>query len=343
MLALMQQQPQMQCGQMAYHLVHATEIICLPVKYKWFSQPCHRRPAQIAGFSNFQLDIIFILDRFPPYNLRLHTPCTDRHHRAATTVTMTKSAFVAPAPFASGPTSSRRHGDALAGLDLQSRLRPTVASHRSAIVCASAAGSESEEDGLLSEDYITRIYAVKDMRTRYSTLSEQVGGLVNVLSGDSNPQVRYMAVTQLSTLDRDALSDKDKEAILAAALVALKDDSDSSCQSGAADAIAGLGLVGGFDSLVEAFNAANGSDWMLRFSIAASIAELGHPRCYEFLVDVLEAANPTGDELLITAVLGGLGELRNTQALPIIEKYLDNPDKSIKERAAIAHELLTGI
>jgi HEAT repeat protein len=208
-------------------------------------------------------------------------------------------------------------------------------------MAASAASADSDEDLLASPDFVKRMRGVNEVRTRCSTASEIIGLLVPLIAADSNPQVRYVAVSQVAGLNADEVSAEDGKRVLDVCLSMLSKDTDPSCQAGAADAIAALKLRDGFDALVDAFNST--SDWMLRFTIASGIGVLDHPRSFEFLTAVLEAAQPEGDELLITATIGALADLGTVEALPIVGKYLDHPDVSVKERAKIAHDTLSNV
>lgn len=197
-----------------------------------------------------------------------------------------------------------------------------------------------EGDLLGSPDFVKRMKGINEVRTRHTGAAEVVGALLPIAAGDDNPQVRYMAISQLAGLKASEVSADDGKRVLDTCLTMLREDTDSSCQAGAADAIAGLKLQDGFDSLVDTFNAT--SDWMLRFTIAAGVGVMSNPRSFEFLTAVLDAAQPEGDELLIAATIGALADLGSTEALPIIGKYREHPDASVKERADIAHNVLSG-
>lgn len=204
-------------------------------------------------------------------------------------------------------------------------------------------GAEADgEDLLASPDFVKRIKGVNEVRTRISATPDVVSALLPLISGsEDNPQVRYMAVSQLAGLPADEIAEDQGKMILDACMAMVREDTDPSCQAGAADAIAGLKLVEGFDVLVETFNTT--SDWMLRFTIAAGVGVMGHPRSFEFLSAVLDSAAPEGDELLVTATIGALADLGDPQGLPIVLKYLDHPDVSVKERAGIAKEILSNV
>lgn len=208
--------------------------------------------------------------------------------------------------------------------------------------CADAKDGDAETGDLSwlqSDDFLVRIRGITRVQEFTSSTTEVLDAILPIVKSEPNPQVRYTAVSQLSNLERESLSDEDKETILSVAKNMMESDSDPSCQSAAADVIAALGITSGFDALVEVFNTT--SDWMLKFTIAAGMGELGDPRAFEFLTGVLETTAAEGEELLLGAVIGALGDVRNPEALPAIEQYLEHPDQAVKERAKIAKNILT--
>lgn len=216
-------------------------------------------------------------------------------------------------------------------------------SARLCVITAAAADAGTSRDDveelLQATESSERIRGLNKARKHYEDINVFARVLIPIAESDRNPQVRYMAVSQMAALNRDVLTEESKTNLLRAALNILKNDDDTSCQSGAADTVAALRLTDGFDTLVDTFKTTK--DWMLRFTIAASMGEFGHPGAYDFLKFVLEGVEPEGDELLIAAVIGAFGELKNADALPVIEQYLDHPDSSIKERAKIAQSMLS--
>lgn len=197
----------------------------------------------------------------------------------------------------------------------------------------------NDDDLLTSPDFVARIKGINNSRETYSDPSAQIAALLPLASSDPNPQVRYMAVSQLSGVAPEDVSDADGAAVLEACLKILAEDSDSSCKAGAADVIAALRLQDGFDTLVDTFNGT--SDWMLRFTIAAGVGVMANERSYEFLTAVIDSCEPTGDELLLTATIGALADLGNVDALPIVKKFSDFPDQAVQERVKIAVEVLS--
>lgn len=196
----------------------------------------------------------------------------------------------------------------------------------------------SIEEQFASDDYLQRIRAINRVEETTST-GTQVDHLVRLAKEDANPQVRYAAISRLSNLDPVRLSAEGSDAVLQVARHALENDKEPSCKAGAADLIAGLKLTDGFDDLIQVFKTTD--DWMLKFSVAAGLGEMGDERAFDFLVDILEVGGGEAEYLLITAAIGSLGELGDKRALPVIEKYLDHQDESIQERAQIAHSMLS--
>lgn len=199
--------------------------------------------------------------------------------------------------------------------------------------------SATIDELLESSDYLSRIRGIAKVDEMTST-SAQVSQLVKLTTEDSNSQVRYAAISRLSNLDASRLTDEDSQNVLQAARYTLINDKEPSCQAAAADLIAGLRLADGFDDLVQAFNST--SDWVLKFSIAAGVGEMRHPKAFDFLKGVLD--NDSGeskDYLLIAAAIGALGDLGDPRGASVIEKYLEHPDSSIQGRARIAKDLLS--
>lgn len=189
-----------------------------------------------------------------------------------------------------------------------------------------------------SDDFLERIRGINRIE-EISGTSEKVSALLPMATEDPNQQVRYAAICRIASFDHESLTEEDATKVLNAARFVMINDKESSCQSGAADVIAGLKLSDGFDDLVDMFNRT--SDWMLKFSIAAGLGEMGDPKAFDFLTSILNNEE-SQDFLLITAAIGSLGELGDERGIPIVEKYLENEDRSIQERAQIAHGMLTG-
>lgn len=193
-------------------------------------------------------------------------------------------------------------------------------------------------DQLVSKDFLERIRGINRI-DEIATTTDQIEALLPIATEDPNQQVRYAAICRMSNLDETKLSADETERVLAACRFVLVNDSESQCQAGAADAIAGLKLTGGFEDLVNMFERTD--DWMLKFSIAAGMGEMGDARAFGFLTGVLEKMDGS-DALLLAAVIGALGELGDQRGVQVVEGYLENEDSAVRERANIAHRMLLG-
>ncbi len=218
----------------------------------------------------------------------------------------------------------------------QHPTRPVPARH--VVRRRSRMSADGGDDLLKSSDFAERIRGINEARTRFASQSELAAALLPLAGADPNPQVRYMAISQLGGLDASQVSPEDGRKILDLALTMLREDTDPSCQAGAADVVAALRLQDGFDTLVETFKSTN--DWMLKFTICSGQGEMRNPGSFEFLREVLSTVPQQGEELLLTAIVGALGDLKNPEALPLVEQYIDHPDQSVKERAVIARDML---
>ncbi len=148
--------------------------------------------------------------------------------------------------------------------------------------------------------------------------------LIQIAVTDSNPRVRYAAVSQLSVLGQQ---DPEQAKILLKGRLA---DSEADVQAAAADSIAALKLADAFEDLQTLYH--NTSEWLVKFSIIAALGELGDSRGFEILADALSS----GNELMQTAAIGSLGELRDDRAVPLLIPFATNPDWQIRYRVAQA-------
>lgn len=240
------------------------------------------------------------------------------------------------------PTMARLHSSSFWGgrqcVDRRTVYLHPFKRHRSTLrMCTEVDNGERDVQTLLeSSDYIDRIRGV-NRSGEIGDVHDRIQALLPIAGGDPNGQVRFCSLSHLASLKRDAISDEDAASVLEVVREVLSSDVESSCRSGAADVIAGLRLRDGFDDLVACFRASG--DWMLKFSIAAGMGELGDPRAFDFLSSILD--DEASDELLITATVGALGDLGDMRALPLIERYMQSDEPSVKERARIAHSMLT--
>lgn len=66
----------------------------------------------------------------------------------------------------------------------------------------------------------------------------------------------------------------------------------------------------------------------MQFSIIAALGELGEPQAFTLLQEALGSEN----ELVITAAIGALGELRDERAIPLLLPYTTHPDWQVRHR-----------
>ena len=154
-----------------------------------------------------------------------------------------------------------------------------------------------------SGDYIERIRG--GARAKALPENERFSALFN-LAKDSNSQVRYTAVSAISGLKAETLSDEERDNLLQLMRQLMFNDGESSVRAAAADVIAGLGLEGGFDDLTQLFNTT--SDWMVKFSIVAGMGGFKGERVFGFLKDLIVGEGEI-DSMILAGALGALGDL----------------------------------
>jgi HEAT repeat protein len=181
---------------------------------------------------------------------------------------------------------------------------------------------ESVAQALQSTDLGDRISAVNQLRhlptnTAFTLLKSAIQ--------DSNPRVRYAAVSQMGTLGHEDLEES---------LVILRDrlyqDTEMDVKSAAADAIGALHLTEAFPDLEACYQQVD--DWLLRMSIVSTLGELGDPRSFNLLQQAL--SSPEG--LVQGAAIGSLGELKNPEAIALISPFATHEDWQIRYRVAQA-------
>jgi HEAT repeat protein len=186
---------------------------------------------------------------------------------------------------------------------------------------------ESVQSLLESSDYADRLRAINQIRQ----LNPQDGfRLIQTVVEDSNPRVRYAAVSQMSVLGQQDLPQA--TALLRGRLR----DSETDVQAAAADSIAALKITDAFDDLQKLYHAT--SEWLVKFSIVAALGELGDKRAFELLQEALQSDN----ELIQTAAIGSLGELGDDRAVALLVPYATNADWQIRYRVAQALARLDG-
>jgi HEAT repeat protein len=181
---------------------------------------------------------------------------------------------------------------------------------------------ESIALALQSEDLGDRLSAVNQLRTLPSAQGFE---LLKQAISDDNARVRYAAVSQMSTLGHEDLTQS-----LEILLSRLYTDSEMDVKSAAADAIGALQLTEAYPDLENCYKQTN--DWLLQMSIIATLGELGDPRAFELLKEAL--SSPEG--LVQGAAIGSLGELKNPDAVPLLRPFATHEDWQIRYRVAQA-------
>jgi HEAT repeat protein len=181
---------------------------------------------------------------------------------------------------------------------------------------------ESVKQLLSSADLGDRLRAVNQIRQ----LEPAIGfGLIQSAIGDSNARVRYSAVSQM-----DTLGSQDLQLSLDILRDRLLNDTEPDVQAAAADCLGALKLHEAFEDLQQLYHTT--TEWLIQFSIIATLGELGDPRAFELLKQALLSDN----ELVQTAAISSLGELGDIQAVPLLAPYATNPDWQIRYRVVQA-------
>ncbi|MGK7937116.1 MAG: phycobilisome degradation protein NblB [Xenococcaceae cyanobacterium] len=187
---------------------------------------------------------------------------------------------------------------------------------------------ESVQQLLKSENFGDRIRGLNQLRQMEAKVAFE---LIKPMVTDKNTRVRYAAVSQFDTLGQEDL---------VASLEILRDrlynDPEPDVQAAAADAIGGLKLTEAFDDLFKMYH--QSSDWLIQFSIIATLGELGEPRGFELLQEALTSDN----NLVQTAAISSLGELGDNRAVPLLIPFANNDDWQVRYRLTQALGRLGG-
>ncbi len=97
-----------------------------------------------------------------------------------------------------------------------------------------------------------------------------------------------------------------------------------------ADCLGALKIHAAFEDLQQLYEQT--PEWLVKFSIIATLGELGDPRGFELLKQALSSDN----ELIQTAAISAFGELGNIQAVPLLASYATNADWQIRYRVVQA-------
>jgi HEAT repeat protein len=181
---------------------------------------------------------------------------------------------------------------------------------------------EAVQELLSSEDFGKRLSAVNQLRQLDPAIAFQ---MIQTAIADNNVRVRYAAVSQMSTLGQ-----QNPSLSLEILRRCLLEDPETDVQAAAADSLGALKLKDAFEDLQKLYHQT--SEWLVKFSIIASLGELGDPRAFELLEVALKSEN----ELVKTAAIGSLGELKDERALPLLLHHVADPDWQVRYRVAQA-------
>jgi HEAT repeat protein len=187
---------------------------------------------------------------------------------------------------------------------------------------------ESVQQLLSSEDFGDRISGVNQLRQLEPSVAFE---LIQPVVTDKNTRVRYAAVSQL-----DTLGGQDLQTTLTLLRDRLLNDSEPDVQAAAADAIGALKLTEAFEDLQRLYHQT--PEWLVQFSIIATLGELGDPRSFELLEEALNS--DTG--LVQTAAISSLGDLGDARAVPLLTPHATNSDWQVRYRLVQALTKLGG-
>jgi HEAT repeat protein len=177
---------------------------------------------------------------------------------------------------------------------------------------------ESVQQLLNSESFGDRLSGLNKLRQLEVKIAFE---MLQPLVTDVNTRVRYVAVSQFDTLGQQDL-DKSLEVLCDRLLY----DAEPDVQAAAADALGGLKLTVAFPHLETRYR--NTTEWLVQFSIIATLGELGDPRGFELLKEALNSDNP----LIKTAAVSSLGELGDPRAVALLIPFVHDPDWQVRYR-----------
>lgn len=188
---------------------------------------------------------------------------------------------------------------------------------------------ETVKQRLSSEDLGERLQAVNQIRELEDTAV--AFELAQSAVQDRNARVRYSAVSQMDTLGGQNLQ---------VSLDLLRDrlinDPEPDVQAAAADCIGALKLTEAFTDLEQLYH--NTTEWLIKFSIVATLGELGDPRSFDLLKEALNS----DIDLVKTAAISSLGDLQDSRAVELLSPHVSNTDWQVRYRVAQALGKLGG-
>lgn len=188
---------------------------------------------------------------------------------------------------------------------------------------------ETIKQMLNSEDLGERLRAVNRIRELEDTAV--AFELARSAVQDHNARVRYSAVSQMDTLGGQNLQ---------VSLDLLRDrlinDPEPDVQAAAADCIGALKLTEAYTDLEQLYHST--SEWLIKFSIVATLGELGDPRSFDLLKEALNS----DIDLVKTAAVSSLGDLKDSRAVELLTPQVANVDWQVRYRVAQALGKLGG-
>mmetsp|Transcript_2625 Transcript_2625/g.7898 ORF Transcript_2625/g.7898 Transcript_2625/m.7898 type:complete len:225 (-) Transcript_2625:26-700(-) len=208
--------------------------------------------------------------------------------------------------------------------DARARARPAC---RRAVV-AMAADKDEVMSLVMSGDNFNRLKGVNMAREL-----EPIDCLdtLSLTSKDPDLNVRYATVSQLAEAGK---ADPEKALDLLRDLIA--HETDSSVRAAVADAFCAIGIPEAYEDVESIYR--DSGEVMVQFSILAGLGELGNPKAFDLLKEVLE--DEGSEELLKVAAIGALGELGDKRAKDLIKPFTEAEDATIKTRAEQALQSL---
>jgi len=185
-----------------------------------------------------------------------------------------------------------------------------------------SATPESVKALLEAEDFGQRLRGVNHLRELDPATAFE---LIQPAITDQNVRVRYAAVSQLSSL-----GDQDRQVALTLLRDRLNNDPEADVKAAAADSLAALRMTEAFEDMQAVYYGTE--EWLLQFSIAAALGELGDPRGFELLETAIQSEN----ELVRTAAIGAFGELGDTRAIPLLAPFVKDDDWQVRYRVVQA-------
>ncbi len=181
---------------------------------------------------------------------------------------------------------------------------------------------------LSSTDLGERLHAVNQIRY----LDPEPGfDLLARAAADTSARVRYAAISQIGTL-----SLSDPRSAIELLRRALETDSEYDVRAAAAAALGDLKQPETLADLASAYR--RESEWLVQFSIVAAMGELGNPDAFDLLCEAIQQ----GPELVQTAAVAALGDLKDQRAIPLLEPLISAEDWQLRYRIGLALENIGG-